>query len=94
MARMFNPPHPGEVLREFLPDDVTIEEVADRLGVSRVQLSRVLNGRSAVSADMAIRLGLVTHTSPESWMAAQAKWDLWQASRKARPQVTPFRKAA
>ncbi len=94
MARMFNPPHPGEVLREFLPADMTIDEVARRLGVSRVQLSRVLNGRSAVSADMAIRIGLVTHTTPESWMTAQAKWDLWQASRKSRPQVTPFRKAA
>jgi addiction module HigA family antidote len=94
MARMFNPPHPGEVLREFLPADMRIDEVARRLGVSRVQLSRVLNARSAVSADMAIRIGLVTHTTPESWMAAQAKWDLWQASRKARPQVTPFKKAA
>lgn len=94
MARMFNPPHPGEVLREFLPENMTIDEVARRLGVSRVQLSRVLNGRSAVSADMAIRVGLVTHTTPESWMAAQAKWDLWKASRKTRPQVTPFKKAA
>jgi addiction module antidote protein, HigA family len=94
MARMFNPPHPGEVLREFLPADMRIDEVARRLGVSRVQLSRVLNARSAISADMAIRIGLVTHTTPESWMAAQAKWDLWQASRKARPQVTPFKKAA
>ncbi len=94
MARMFNPPHPGEVLREFLPENMTIDEAARRLGVSRVQLSRVLNGRSAVSADMAIRIGLVTHTTPESWMTAQAKWDLWQASRKAPPQVMPFRKAA
>ena len=94
MARMFNPPHPGEVLREFMPENMTIDEVAKRLGVSRVQLSRVLNGRSAISADMAIRVSLVTHTTPESWMAAQAKWDLWQASQKARPQVLPFRKAA
>jgi addiction module HigA family antidote len=53
----------------------------------------VLNGRSAVSADMAIRVGLVTRTTPESWMAAQVKWDLWQASRKTRPHVMPFKKA-
>ena len=66
MNRMFNPPHPGELLREYLPDGMTIEEVARRLGVSRVQLSRVLNGRSAVSADMAIRIGLLTRTSAES----------------------------
>ena len=94
MARMYNPPHPGEVLREFLPDAMTIEEVAGRLGVSRVQLSRILNARSAISADMAIRIGLLTHTTPESWLSAQAKWDLWQASQKPRPAIQPFRRAA
>ena len=94
MARMYNPPHPGEVLREFLPDGKTIEEVARRLGVSRVQLSRVLNARSAISADMAIRIGLLINTTPESWLAGQIKWDLWQASRKPRPDVEPFRRAA
>jgi len=94
MARMYNPPHPGEVLREFLPDGMTIEEVARRLGVSRVQLSRVLNARSAISADMAIRIGLLTNTTPESWLAGQTKWDLWQASQKPRPDVEPFRRAA
>ena len=93
MARMYNPPHPGEVLREFLPDEMTIEEVARRLGVSRVQLSRVLNGRSAISADMAIRIGLLTNTTPESWLTGQTKWDLWQASQKPRPAVEPFRRA-
>ncbi len=71
MARMFNPPHPGELLREFLPEGMTIEEVAGRLGVSRAQLSRVLNGRSAVSADMAIHVGLLTNTTPESWLGGQ-----------------------
>ncbi len=94
MARMHNPPHPGEVLREFLPGEMTIEEVARRLGVSRVQLSRVLNGRSAISADMAIRIGLLTNTTPESWLAGQTKWDLWQASLRPRPVVQPFRRAA
>jgi antitoxin HigA-1 len=94
MARMSNPPHPGEVLREFLPEGMTIEEVARRLGVSRVQLSRVLNARSALSADMAIRIGLLTHTTPESWLAGQMKWDLWQASQKPRPAVAPFKRAA
>ena len=94
MARMHNPPHPGEVLREFLPDGMTIEEVARRLGVSRVQLSRVLNGRSSISADMAIRIGLLTNTTPESWLTGQTKWDLWQASQKPLPTVEPFRRAA
>jgi addiction module HigA family antidote len=91
---MHNPPHPGEILREFLPKDMTIEAVAQRLGVSRVQVSRILNGRSAISADMAIRIGLLTHTTPESWLAGQTKWDLWQAWQKPRPVVQPFRRAA
>jgi addiction module HigA family antidote len=91
---MCNPPHPGEVLREFLPDGMTIEEVARRLGVSRIQLSRVLNGRSAISADMAIRIGLLTTTTPESWLAGKTKRELWLASQKPRPAVEPFRRAA
>lgn len=94
MGRMFNPPHPGEVLREFLPDGVTIEEVARRLAISRVQLSRILNGRSAISADMAIRIGLLTSTTPESWLAGQMKWDLWKAAQKPTPEVEPLRQAA
>jgi addiction module HigA family antidote len=94
MARMYNPPHPGDVLREFLPEAMTIEEVARRLGVSRVQLSRALNGRSAISADMAIRIGLLTSTTPEAWLTGQTKWDLWGASQKPRPAVEPFRRAA
>ena len=94
MARMFNPPHPGEILREFLPEGAKIEEMAHRLGVSRVQLSRVLNGRSAISAEMAIRIGLLTGTTPESWLTGQMKWDLWLATQKPRPPVEPLPHAA
>lgn len=94
MGRMFNPPHPGEVLREFLPDDMTIEEIARRLAISRVQLSRILNARSAISADMAIRIGLLTNTTPESWLTGQMKWDLWRAAQKPVPDVEPLRQAA
>lgn len=94
MARMHNPPHPGEMLREFLPEGLTIEEIAKRLGVSRVQLSRLLNGHCAMSADMAIRVGLLTNTTPESWLAGQTKRDLWLASQKPLPAIAPFRRAA
>jgi len=73
---------------------MTIENVARRLGVSRVQLSRILNGRSAISADMAIRLGLLLNTTPESWLLGQTKWDLWQAMQKPRPPVVRLRRAA
>ncbi len=94
MARMHNPPHPGEILREFFPEGMTVETFAQRLGVSRVQVSRILNGRSGISADMAIRIGLLTRTTPESWLAGQTKWDLWQASQKPLPAVQPFQRAA
>lgn len=91
---MHNPAHPGEVLREFLPEEMSVTEAAQRLGISRVMLSRVLNGRSAMSADMAIRVGLLTHTSPESWLANQMQWDLWQSSRKPTPKVQPLQRTA
>ncbi len=94
MARMHNPPHPGEILREFLPEGMTVEKFAQRLGISRVHVSRVLNGRSGISADMAIRIGLLTRTTPESWLAGQTKWDLWQAALKPAPAVQPLRRGA
>jgi len=90
MSRMFNPPHPGEVLREFLPEEETVEEIARKLGVSRVQLSRVLNGKSSISPAMAIRISLATDTTPESWLTGQMKWDLWQLLKKAKPKVQPL----
>jgi antitoxin HigA-1 len=90
MARMHNPAHPGEVLREFLPVDMTIGEVAARLGVSRPHLSRLLNGHASMTADMAIRVGILTGTTPESWLSNQVKWDLWQSLQKKRPNVEPL----
>ena len=74
MGQQFNPPHPGEVLRYgfFAETGITITEFAARLGVTRVALSRVLNGKAAISADMAVRLAkalggqhrfVVTHAS-------------------------------
>lgn len=96
MARMFDPAHPGEVLREFLPESMTVGEVAARLGVSRPHLSRLLNGHTAMTAEMAIRVGLMTGTTPESWLTNQMKWDLWQALPKERPEVValPLDKAS
>ena len=62
MTRMHNPPHPGEVLREYL-GDMSVTVAATHLHVNRVTLSRVLNGASGISADMAIRLGQAFGTS-------------------------------
>ena len=83
---MHNPAHPGEVLREYLPDGVPIGEVAKRLGVTRQALSALLNGRSGVSASMALRLEGSLGTSAEMWLNMQTSHDLWRA-RKRPPRV-------
>lgn len=90
MSRMYNPAHPGEVLREFLPEGLAVSEAAKRLGVSRVQLSRLLNGRAAMTAEMSIRIAMLTSTSAESWLKNQMQWDLWQAEQQPRPHVAPL----
>lgn len=89
MITMHNPPHPGEVLREWLTD-ITVTEAAKRLGVTRVALSRVLNGSAAVSADMDLRLSKALGTTLGSWYATQGDYDLWQAQRRFRAKVRPI----
>jgi len=92
MARMFNPPHPGEVLRDgvFEGTGITVTEFAQRIGMSRVALSRVLNGMAAVSPDLALRLEGALGTGAETWLAMQADYDLWRA-RKTAPRVKRIR---
>lgn len=84
---MFNPPHPGEVLRDYLPEGMQVTEAAEKLGVSRVTLSRVLNGHASISADMALRLEAALGTSAGMWIGMQADFDLWQARQKPSPKV-------
>ena len=86
MSTMHNPVHPGEVLREYLPEGLSIGEVAKRLGVTRQALSAVLNGRAGVSAAMALRLEGALGTSAAMWLGMQANHDLWVA-RKRPPKV-------
>ncbi len=80
---MHNPPHPGEVLRELClkPLDLTVTEAARWLGVSRKTLSSILNGRSGISAEMAVRLSIAFDTSAERWLNQQVQYDLWLAER-------------
>ncbi len=94
MSRMHNPPHPGAVLREWLPDAMTVTDAAASLKVARVTLSKILNGNAGISADMALRLSQWTGTSPDLWMGLQTQFDLWQAGKQKRPAITPMRKAA
>jgi addiction module HigA family antidote len=100
---MFNPPHPGETLREdVLPAlELTVTEAAQQLGVTRAALSRVLNGRAAISPVMALRLeawlGIENGGHADAWLAQQTAYDLWQAREAGMPKVTPLanlRKAA
>lgn len=87
MSRMHSPAHPGEVLREYLPDEISVTEAAERLGVTRQALSALLNGRSGVSADMALRLSQALGTSAEMWLSMQLAYDLKEAEKKGRPKV-------
>jgi len=74
------PTHPGELLREdVLPAlHMTQTELARRLGVSRLSVSELLLEKRALSADMAIRVGKLTNTTPESWLRMQEAVDLWR----------------
>jgi addiction module HigA family antidote len=90
MARMHNPPHPGEALEDTVLRDMTVTELAKRLEVSRVALSRVVNGRAAVSAELAIRLAAALGGSAESWLRMQVAYDLWQAQKRRRPKIQPI----
>ena len=86
MTRMHNPPHPGEVLREYL-GDITVTEAAVKLGVNRVTLSRVVTCASGVSADMAYRLGDAFGTSAEMWAGMQLQYDLHQDGKLKRSMI-------
>jgi len=85
--QMFNPPHPGTVLKDYL-NGVSVTDAANHLGVTRVALSRILNGSAAISADMALRLADALGTSPDLWIGMQSQYDLWKASKKRRPKVS------
>jgi addiction module HigA family antidote len=82
MAQMFNPAHPGRVLREWL-GAMQVKDAAARLHVSRVTLSRILNGKAGISADMSTL-----------WIDLQTQYDLWHASRKRRPRIELFDRVA
>jgi addiction module HigA family antidote len=87
--QMYNPAHPGSILAYYLQDR-SVTEVARHLGVTRPALSRVLNGKAGISADMALRIAEAFNTDPEFWLRLQAQRDLWVASQKKRTSVKPL----
>ena len=88
MNAMFNPPHPGLTLRDdVLPAlGLTVTEAAKQLDVSRVAFSRMVNGRAAISPDMALRLeawlGVARGGDARAWLAQQSAYDVWQAAQR------------
>ena len=81
--RMYNPPHPGETIREFCiePLNLSVTEAAKALGVTRKTLSTLLNGRSGISPEMALRLSKVFGRTPEGWLRLQLQFDLWKTQQ-------------
>lgn len=83
---MHNPPHPGEIQKsDVLPDlALSVGQFASLLGVSRPHLSKLINCRASVTADMDIRLSEALGQSPGLWIRMQAAYDLWQAEQRPR----------
>jgi addiction module HigA family antidote len=90
---MYNPPHPGELLREYL-GSIQVGVAARKLRVARSTLSRLLNGRASFTAPMALRLADAFGTEPGLWLDLQQQYDLWHASKRKRPKVERFFEAA
>lgn len=89
MSKMHNPACPGELLKEFLGNR-TATELAEHIGVTRATISRILNGRNAITVELSIRLGEALSLSPDFFSKAQLQYDLWIESRKKRRKIKPL----
>lgn len=87
---MHNPPHPGELLKEYLSDSISVTSAAAHLGISRSTLSRILNGDASISVDMDLLLADALGTTPGFWLKVQVQYDIWQAQQKQRRRITRF----
>ena len=97
MAIMYNSPHPGRIIREWMGDDITVGELASHLGIARVTLSNILNGKAGVTAAMAVKLSQAfPPTEPQLWLGLQSDYELSKELResKRRKPIAPVRKAA
>ncbi len=97
MGKMFNPPHPGESLKLMFIDEGnhSVTELAKKLGIARVTLSRLFNGKCGISAEMALRLSkLLPNTDMEFWLNQQRDYDIWQMKLQSNKiKVKPLRAA-
>jgi addiction module HigA family antidote len=90
---MYNPAHPGEILREYL-GTVQVGEAARRLREMRSTLSRLLNGRASFTAAMALGFADAFRNEPGIWLDLQQQCDLWYAAKRKRPNVEKFFRTA
>jgi addiction module HigA family antidote len=91
------PLHPGEIVRDalFSDTDLTVSSAAEKLSVERTTLSRLLNGHSGISPEMAKRLAMLLSTSIEMWMNVQRDYDLYQLEKwQPKPKIVPLKKVA
>jgi addiction module HigA family antidote len=96
MTNTRQPTSPGEILREefLVPLGMTQKQLADHLGCDVKVVNRLVNGRTSVSAEMALKLGATFRTSPEFWLNAQKAVDLYRAARKVSELPSPVLKAS
>lgn len=90
--RMFNPAHPGLLIKEYIEGfESNVSVFAQKLGVTRVTLSRIVNGKSGITPEMALRLSkLLTNTTASFWLKMQSDYDLWQTEQNLQLDIQPF----
>ncbi|WP_422823640.1 HigA family addiction module antitoxin [Vreelandella janggokensis] len=96
MTHMHNPPHPGETLREDVLSalNISVTEMARRLGLARETLSRILHERAPISPDLAVRLERAGIGRARTWLSVQSDYDLWQAENRTQPTIERFAELA
>ena len=81
---MYNPPHPGEFIKEVYLDEleITEKEVAQKLKVAPSTLNRLIKGKTSLTPEMALRLSITLGRTPESWLSMQDNYSLWMAKKE------------
>ena len=82
--KMYNPPHPGEFIKEVYLDElkITEREVAQKLKVAPSTLNRLIKGKTSLTPEMALRLSITLGRTPESWLSMQDNYSLWMAKKE------------
>lgn len=96
MTMMHNPAHPGEVIRNLClePKGIAVADAAEQLGVSRKTLYKIINGKGAVTPEMALRLELVFGSTAQTWLNMQTTYDLWRLKDKRKELKAALQRAA